>query len=168
MLRKTTAGALLAAALAGVSAPAHSQAKIPDALAAPGETEIATFHAEGAQIYECKADASGALTWAFREPIATLIQDGKTVGRHYAGPSWELKDGGPAVGKVEARAPGATEKDVPWLKLSLTASPASGLLAGAATVQRIETKGGAASGPCGRAGEFLSVPYSADYRFLKK
>jgi Protein of unknown function (DUF3455) len=44
-----------------------------------------TVHAEGAQIYECKVN-SGKLVWQFREPIAALIADGKTVGRHYAGP----------------------------------------------------------------------------------
>ena len=37
----------------------------------------------------CKAGADGKLAWTFREPIATLLADGKTVGRHYAGPNWE-------------------------------------------------------------------------------
>ena len=52
-----------------------------------------TLHAEGAQVYECKADSDGKLAWQFREPVATLILDGKTMGRHFAGPSWELADG---------------------------------------------------------------------------
>ena len=60
--------------------------KLPDAIVAPGETLVAMFHAEGAQVYECKASADGKLAWQFREPIATLFLDGKTVGRHYAGP----------------------------------------------------------------------------------
>ena len=50
---------------------------------------VLTVHAEGAQVYECKAGADGKLAWAFREPIATLLVDGKTIGRHYAGPNWE-------------------------------------------------------------------------------
>jgi len=29
----------------------------------------------------------GKLGWAFRESIAALMPDGKTVGHHYAGPS---------------------------------------------------------------------------------
>ena len=66
---------------------------MPDAIAAHGETLVATVHAVGAQVYECKADASGKLVWQFREPIATLLDDGKTVGRHYAGPHWEMADG---------------------------------------------------------------------------
>ena len=64
-----------------------ASAQVPDAIAAPGETVVATLHAEGAQVYECKADAGGKLAWQFREPIATLLLDGKTVGRHYAGPT---------------------------------------------------------------------------------
>jgi hypothetical protein len=46
--------------------------------------------------YECKpelnekyASQARALTWQFREPIATLVADGKSNGRHYAGPSWD-------------------------------------------------------------------------------
>jgi hypothetical protein len=61
---------------------------IPDALVAAGEHAVLTVHAEGAQIYECKAGDGGKLNWSFREPIATLLQDGKTVGRHYAAPRW--------------------------------------------------------------------------------
>ena len=66
---------------------------MPDAIAASGEDIVLALHAEGAQIYEWKADASGALGWVLREPTATLM-DGKTVGRHYAGPDWEHQDGG--------------------------------------------------------------------------
>ena len=34
---------------------ASAQTPLPDAIAAPGETIVLTLHAEGAQIYECKA-----------------------------------------------------------------------------------------------------------------
>ena len=50
-------------------------AQVPAAVAAPGETTVATFQGEGAQIYQCKAGNDGKLTWVFREPIATLILD---------------------------------------------------------------------------------------------
>jgi hypothetical protein len=145
-----------------------ARAQLPEAIAAPGETVVATIHAEGAQIYECKADAAGKLVWQFREPIATLLVDGKTVGRHYAGPSWELADGNAVVGKVSARAPGATPKDIPLLKLEAISHRGTGQLSGVTTIQRLNTKGGVAEGPCESAGAFLSVPYSADYAYLKK
>jgi Protein of unknown function (DUF3455) len=51
--------------------------KLPDVIVGPGETPVAMFHAEGAQVYECKASADGKLVWQFREPIATLFLDGK-------------------------------------------------------------------------------------------
>jgi hypothetical protein len=143
-------------------------AQLPEAIAAPGETVIATLHAEGAQIYECKADPGGRLVWQFREPIATLLLDGKTIGRHYAGPSWEHGDGSAVVGKVAGRAPGATAKDVPWLKLEVTERRGNGVLSPATTVQRIHTQGGAAEGACEKAGTYLSVPYAAEYVFLRR
>ncbi len=119
-------------------------------------------------MYDCKADAGGKLTWQFREPIATLIADGRTIGRHYAGPTWELTDGSAVTGKVAGRAPSATPKDIPLLKLEVASRRGSGMLTGMTTIQRINTKGGVAEGPCDSAGAFLSVPYSADYTFLKK
>jgi hypothetical protein len=157
------------AAAATFAAAALAAAELPDAIAAaPGETLIATIHAEGAQIYECKADAAGKLAWQFREPIATLMADGKTIGRHFAGPAWELDDGSLVTGKVAARAAGATATDIPLLKLSATPQRDHGQLFAATTIQRINTKGGAADGPCNGAGTMLSVPYSADYAFHRK
>jgi uncharacterized protein DUF3455 len=143
-------------------------AQAPPAIAAPGETTVATFHAEGAQVYECKAGSDGKLAWAFREPIATLLLDGKTVGRHFAGPNWEHTDGSAVVGKVVANAPGKTASDIAWLKLEVTAQRGSGALSGVTTVQRINTQGGVHTGTCDKAGAFHSAPYAADYVFLRK
>jgi hypothetical protein len=148
--------------------PALAANALPDAIAAPGETVVLTAHAEGAQVYECKAGADGKLAWVFREPIATLFVDGKTVGRHYAGPNWEHIDGSAVTAKGAGNAPGATADDIPWLKLQVTASRGNGVLSGVTTVQRINTKGGKAEGACDKAGSFKSAPYSAEYVFLKK
>jgi hypothetical protein len=145
-----------------------SRAQVPPVLAAPGEVAVATIHAEGAQIYECKSDSSGKVTWLFREPIATLLLNGKTIGRHYAGPTWELTDGSVVTGKAVSNAPGATAADIPWLKLDVVNHQGNGLLSNVTTVQRINTHGGVAQGTCDQRGSFLSVPYSADYSFLSK
>src|SRR5271169_3272764 len=116
-LRRNTALTLmLLGSLTSVSA---AEAPLPDAIAAPGETVVLTVHAEGAQVYECKMGSDGKPNWAFREPIATLITDGKTVGRHYAGPNWEYSDGSAVAGKSAASVPGATANDIPWLKLDV-------------------------------------------------
>ena len=147
---------------------ASAQTPLPDAIAAPGETIVLTLHAEGAQIYECKAGADGKLAWAFREPTAALPLDGKTVGRHYAGPNWEHIDSSAVVGKAVGNAPGATANDIPWLKLGVTSRRGNGVLSPATTVQRINTAGGKLNGACYKAGTYESVPYSADYVFLRK
>ena len=162
--------ALLASPLVVVWLISASAAEkpLPAAIAAPGETIVLSVHAEGAQVYECKAGADGKLAWAFREPIATLIVDGKTVGRHYAGPNWEHSDGSAVVGKVIGNAPGATANDIAWLKLEVTSHRGSGVLSGATTVQRINTQGGKLEGTCDKTGSFKSAPYSAEYVFLRK
>ena len=145
------------------------KAEVPDAIAAPGETLVALVHAQGAQVYECKAGAPGQLTWQFREPVATLLDEsGKTVGRHYAGPHWELADGSVVAAKAVARAPGATAQDIPLLKLETTTRRGNGRLVDVSTIQRLDTKGGTAEGPCPAAGALMSVPYSADYAFYRK
>ena len=162
-VRRLIIGFALPVALAGAAA-----AQMPAGVAAPGETIIVTLHAQGAQVYDCKAGADGKLVWTFREPIATLLLDGKTVGRHYAGPNWEHVDGSAVVGKLAGRAPGATPKDIPWLKLEVSERRGSGTLSPATTIQRINTSGGVAEGACDKAGGFLSAPYSTDYVFLKK
>jgi hypothetical protein len=143
-------------------------AEVPETIAARGETLIATAHATGAQVYECKANSDGKLAWQFREPIATLMIDGKTVGRHFAGPVWEMADGSAVSAKVSAQAPGATANDIPLLRLDVAARHGSGLLSGVTTVQRLNTHGGRADTACDAPGTFLSVPYSADYAFYKK
>jgi hypothetical protein len=160
--------ALTAFFLAASFVNATAQTAIPETIAAPGETAVLTLHAEGAQVYECKAGADGTLAWAFREPIATLLSDGKTVGRHYAGPSWEYSDGSAVVGQVVSTVPGGVAMDIPWLKLAVTSRRGNGVLGPVTTVQRINTAGGKLNGACYKAGSYESVPYSADYVFLRK
>ena len=148
-------------------------AQIPNAIAVPGEIPATFLHAEGAQIYQCKPDSEKypseprALSWQFREPVATLIADGKSIGLHSAGPSWDHIDGSGVKGKVASTALGATANDIAWLRLDIIEHRGSGVLSEAATVERINTKGGMAQGPCEPEGAYLSVPYSADYVFLR-
>lgn len=157
----------VAAVLALTASPAIAD-EVPEAIAVPGQSAALTLHAEGAQVYECKADSAGALSWQFREPVATLLLDGKTVGRHYAGPSWEMAEGGAVVGKVAGRAAGASVGDIPLLKLEVVSERGAGQLSGVALIQRLNTRGGTLAGACETAGAFRSVPYSADYAFFKK
>jgi Protein of unknown function (DUF3455) len=165
--RKGATLVLLLLSTPPVSAAA-AEVPLPDALAAPGETVVLTAHAVGMQIYECKAGTEGKLAWAFREPLATLIADGKIVGRHFAGPTWELSDGSAVVGRVVASTPGARINDIAWLKLDVVSRSGSGMLANATTIQRINTVGGKLDDTCDRPGDSRSMPYTADYVFLRK
>jgi Protein of unknown function (DUF3455) len=67
----------------------------------------------GDQVYGC---ISGR--WALKAPDAELLnQEGSVIGRHFAGPTWQLNDGSWVKGRAVAKqvAPDATA--VPWLLL---------------------------------------------------
>ena len=163
-----------AASLPGVWLFANASETAPEAIAVGDVAPISMAHAEGAQIYECKQKSEesstqpAVLIWQFREPVATLKSNGLSIGRHYAGPNWDYFDGSGVKGKVVATAPGATESDIPWLKLEVVEHRGRGILSNATAVQRINTKGGVASGSCEVGGSLLIVPYSADYVFVQK
>ena len=72
------------------------------------------------------------------------------------------------VGKAIANAPATTHSDIPWLKIEVISKRGSGVLSSVTTVQRINTVGGKAQATPGNPGAFQSVPYAADYVFLKK
>jgi hypothetical protein len=147
--------------------PSPVGAQASDVVAAPNKTQVLKVLAEGAQIYECKIDKDEKLVWQFREPIAALILEGKTIGRHFAGPTWELSDGSAVTGKIAASTAGAKSGDIPWLRLEVTTHRGNGQLSDITAIQRINTKGGAVKGDCTAAGIFISEPYSSEYVFLK-
>jgi hypothetical protein len=160
---------VLILALMGSVAGAQAEGleNLPATIAVEGGVPVARLQAAGAQIYICAKNTGGALNWKFREPVATLLEEGKTVGRHFVGPTWEFDDGSRVVGELVSKAPGATAKDVAWLKLSVKEPPKSGFAAGATSVLRIDTKGGAFEGACDSEGELHSEPYAATYVFVK-
>jgi hypothetical protein len=159
---------VLCLAASAVCCATVATAQVPAAVDMPGAKTVATFQGVGAQVYECKAATDGKLGWSFREPIAALIDKGKTVGRHYGGPTWEDVDGSKVVAKASGNAPGASADDIPWLKLDVTKHTGHGLLSKVTTIQRLDTHGGTLSGRCDKAGDFKSVAYTATYVFLQK
>jgi hypothetical protein len=158
---------LLGLSLAGPAVALPAPAAPPAAFDVGDRAAVLVAHAEGAQVYQCEPGPGGRTVWTFREPIATLISDGKTIGRHYAGPTWELDDGSAVTGKLLASAPGAGADDIPLLKLAVAEHRGSGALAQASLVLRLNTHGGALKGDCAIAGELRAEPYSADYVFLR-
>jgi hypothetical protein len=164
---RTIALALLLLAPPLVAATA-AETPLPAAISATDQTAVLTVHAIGMQLYECKAGADGKLAWTFTAPQATLTVDGKVVGHHGAGPSWELDDGSSVVGKAVGDAPGAHTNDVAWLKLEVVSHNGNGKLSDVTTVQRINTVGGVLKDSCDRPGAGRGMPYAADYVFLRK
>ena len=118
----------------------------------------------GVQIYDCKDPGTGP-AWVFRAPQATLTdRRGAFAGTHYAGPTWESKDGSKVVG---TRLAGATVDPtaIPWLLLGAASHAGSGRMEEVTYVQRVRTSGGLApAGPCA-VGDVAEVPYTATYCF---
>ena len=166
VLRYLVLGYLVLGYLGLAASPASAEGTGP--FAVDGQKMVAEFHAEGAQIYECKIDSAGASSWVFREPIATLLLDDRTAGQHYAGPSWQLPDGSLVKGKLADKRPGASTGDIPLLQLEAIGNSGKGQLAPVSTILRLDTVGGVLEGPCEKPGGFRSVPYNARYVFLAK
>lgn len=168
--------ALLAAttalATARVAAAAPEEPQVPAAIAVPeGHKLFLIGHAVGVQIYSCTSAPTG-FAWTFVAPRANLYDDqGNLLATHFAGPTWEAKDGSAVAGGVVDRAP--AQGTIPWLLLETAPTPSgkNGRLARTTYIQRIATTGGLA--PAGAtcnaetAGTTAEVPYTADYTFWK-
>jgi Protein of unknown function (DUF3455) len=163
-----------AVAMIGCAARNISPPKVPAALRPPAnETVFLEANATGVQIYECLASiaAPGIFAWTFRAPEAVLTDaGGHVIGRHYAGPTWEARDGSRVLGQPEASDPGPDPMAVPWLLLRAKARSGAGLLAETQSIQRLRTSGGVAPvAACTAAQVHTSVriPYSATYYFYR-
>ncbi len=166
---RAAAFALLPVLAACASAPVPPQ--VPAALQPPaGQALHLEALASGVQIYDCqvKADGSG-LAWVFKAPEAALVdRAGKSLGKHYAGPTWEGLDGSTVVGEVKARDPGPDAKAIPWLLLAAKSNGGSGIFGTTKSIQRVATVGGVAPAEaCTAAGQVVRVSYTATYYFYR-
>jgi hypothetical protein len=166
--QRLTFAALLAAAITVLSFSTAAQ-EIPQQLQ-PTASEQLLFqvHAKGDQIYICQEGAT-QFAWALKAPDAQLFdKDGKPFGRHFAGPSWEAKDGSRVTGKAVVNVPSPDADSIPWLVVDIMSHEGSGVLSRATAIRRLNTKGGKApTSGCDSvsAGKEVRVPYSADYLF---
>ena len=153
--------AVPAAAMAGPAAP-----PVPDDIAVPdGHKPYLVAHAEGVQIYACDGSA-----WKLLAPRATLTGDnGKVLGSHYGGPTWEARDGSTVRAARDAGVSGGPGA-VDWLRLKATSTAAGAdgdRLTATTYIQRIHTVGGVAPAGSCLPGASAEVPYTADYVFFK-
>ncbi|MEV5717545.1 DUF3455 domain-containing protein [Amycolatopsis mediterranei] len=162
MKRMTVAlaiGALLVGGAATASAtPAH--ATVPDAIKVPaGNRALASYPAEGVQIYGC---TNGA--WALIQPAAVLSRHGKPVALHSKGPVWtSIVDGSTVGAAAAANAP--REGAIPELLLKANLNTGDGIFSKVTYVQRLNTRGGVAPAGTCTDGAQTAVRYSADYAF---
>ena len=166
----------LGAALAGLSGCAAVKTPLPPdvpaALGPPaGQTVYLEALATGVQIYECIAKPDSAYEWAFKAPEAALAdRSGRSLGKHYAGPTWESNDGSAVAGEVKSRDPGPNSTAIPWLLLAAKDNSGTGVFAATRSIQRVATSGGLAPAqPCtaDRLKEVARVPYMATYYFYR-
>jgi FtsP/CotA-like multicopper oxidase with cupredoxin domain len=139
----------------------------------PGQVLFLEAQATGVQIYDCsaKADQASSYEWTFRAPEAVLKDSsGRVLGRHFAGPTWEFKDGSSVVGDVQARAPSPSPTAIPWLLLTAKTTTGSGKLTATTSVERLQTVGGIAPSvgcDASSGGKVAQVPYTATYYFYR-
>ena len=171
MPRTTLAAAALFVCIDAAFAQAPALLELPAALK-PGKLKAyLVVPAKGVQIYVCNKNDAGAFAWTFKGPEAELTDTaGRTIGKHYGGPTWEGSDGGKVVGAVKASAPAPGGNAIPWLLLDIKSRDGMGKFTQAAAILRVSTVGGQApAGGCdeAHAGAEQRVPYTAMYYFLK-
>jgi hypothetical protein len=164
-------GFILAALIATGALASSAQASVPKDIKVPeGNKAFLDAHAVGVQIYGCGATATGGYAWSLTAPRANLYKHGRRIATHFAGPTWQAKNGSKVVG---ARVNGVNVDPtaIDWLLLKATATT-PGRFGATTYIQRIRTTGGLApaAGDCtaGTVGAVREVPYTADYVFFKK
>jgi hypothetical protein len=157
----------LAAAEAALGLSVVAQ-QIPQQLQPPaGEQAFLQVHAKGDQIYTCKGEGVQVM-WTLKAPDAKLFdKDGKPIGKHFAGPTWQANDGSSVMGKAVANvSPNADS--IPWLLVKAVSHDGSGVLSPTTSIQRLNTQGGKAPASgcdASHLDQEIRVPYSADYFF---
>jgi hypothetical protein len=155
------------------SAATITPPSVPERIQVPaGNVPYLVGHASGTQNYTCQLSTNG-YAWTLVAPSATLVDNkGKQIMTHYAGPTWQAKDGSTVVA---ARVDGVTVSPtaIPWLLLratSTTQGPDGDLLTNTTYIHRVNTTGGLPpTSVCDASslGAARNVTYTADYYFYK-
>lgn len=162
-------GSAIALSACASTANDYGGAAAPSSKLTPPATAklVMKVPAIGVQIYKC-AVTDGKYAWAFVSPDADLFDErGKLIGRHGAGPFWEMADGSKVNGTVaqreDAKRPGA----IPHLLLATKSTGGSGAIASVKHLQRLNTIGGVAPATgCAAAQDVdkqARIYYTADY-----
>jgi|HubBroStandDraft_2_1064218.scaffolds.fasta_scaffold165475_2 hypothetical protein len=153
------------------SPPSIPPPATPDAIAVVGTPVLLKAAAKGVQVYACKAKegAPSTFEWTLTGPDAQLFDDkGQPIGKHYAGPTWELADGSKVIGKLHGKVDAPDPSAIAWLSLDAKETQGTGLLARVKSIQRVGTAGGKAPATgcdAAHAGAETRVDYTATYYF---
>lgn len=137
----------------------------------PGQTLALVLKGTGVQIYVCGAsrEEEGKYQWLLKAPEAELTSSrGKSMGKHYGGPTWEAEDGSKVVARVIASDKDTDPNTIPWLLLSATSNSGTGIFSRTTGIQRLYTVSGKAPiDGCDRdhLGREARISYSAQYYF---
>jgi hypothetical protein len=166
---------LLVTLMAGCSTNSSVRVSVPvvpnTLKVSPDETLSFAAKARGVQIYECRIKTNDASNyeWVLKAPEADLFDaQGKRIGRHYGGPTWEGIDGSKVVGEVKSREPSTDSNAIPWLLLVARKHDGNGVFSRISSIQRLETAGGKAPAEGldrSKVGTESRVPYTAVYFF---
>src|ERR1700722_8463084 len=115
----------------------------------------------GDQVYGC---VNGH--WRLEASDAQLLnQEGSVIGRHFAGPTWQLNDGSWVKARAVAKQVAPEATPVPLLLLE--AVDGTGRLGTVRFIQRTATHGGNAPDDSCSQGAMRRVPYTATYSFYE-
>jgi hypothetical protein len=124
-----------------------------------GNVLLLQAQGKGAQVYGCVDKR-----WVLTAPDAKLFDErGDVIGKHFAGPTWQLNDGSLLTAKPIAKKESLDTVSVPWLLLRVISG--NGKFANVVYVLRTETHGGAAPTAACDGEPELRVPYTATYSF---
>jgi Protein of unknown function (DUF3455) len=111
--------------------------RIPDA-----QTLLLTAKGVGVQIYksQLKSGSTTEFEWVLKEPRANLYDNSrKKIGKHYAGPTWESKDGSKVVGKLKQSVPAPKADNIPWLLVEAQSHEGKGIFSEVSYILRVDT-----------------------------
>lgn len=163
--------AVMSGSSAIAQSPSAQAPQIPDSLQVPNDQKLKfRLVASGDQIYLCHTvPGPTGFKWLLKAPEAVLLDARQDiVGKHFAGPSWQLDDGSTLVGKLQAKVDAPQADAIPWLLLKVKFHYVDGGFSSSNWIQRLHTVGGKAPiEGCDSAHkeEEVRVHYTADYYF---
>ena len=172
-LRSALPAALAALALPAAAALVQPAGLNPQLRTAPDEDAAFVLAGNGVHIYQCRQSVMdpNAYTWSFVAPDATLYDGTRSAATLTTPNHVEALDDRTSVSGFVRVTQAAGPGNLPWSLMQARPIGDSGLFAGVTSIQRVNTRGGAApAGGCtaDNVGEEARVAYSADYYFYRK